>query len=192
MMKESMKHKRESGQDGFSYFDVIIAILVTSVGILAMTGALTANLIRAHGMTNQVFAKQMANSTLESVFAARDIAKTGALDGWDAVGNVGSNPVDGVPKGIFVAGWTPIRERTGTDGVFGTADDACAAGSTCPGETTTNNAVSGYERQIVITDISDASLGTAIRKRRVEVSIRYRVSGLVFQETLSSNIADYR
>jgi Tfp pilus assembly protein PilV len=192
MMKESKKQKRENGQCGFSYFDVIIAILVTSIGILAMTGALTANLIRAHGMTNQVFAKQMANSTIESVFAARDIAKTGALEGWDAVGNVGSNPVDGIPKGIFVTGWTPVREKTGTDGVFGTADDACAAGSTCPGATTTNPVVSGYERQIVITDISDSTFGTIIRKRRVDVIIRYNVSGLIFQETLSSNIADYR
>jgi Tfp pilus assembly protein PilV len=191
-MKESEKQKSEIGQRGFSYFDVIIAILVTSIGILAMTGALTTNLIRAHGMTNQVLAKQMANSTLESVFAARDIAKTGALEGWDAVGNVGSNLVDGVPKGIFLTGWRPVREKTGTDGVFGTADDACAAGSACPGETVSNSVVSGYERRIVITDISDSTFGSTIRKRRVDVTIRYTVSGLVFQETLSSNIADYR
>jgi Tfp pilus assembly protein PilV len=191
-MKESNKQTRKNEQGGFSYIDVIIAILVTSIGILAMTGALTANLIRAHGMTNQVMAKQMATSTLESVFAARDIAKTGALEGWDAVGNVGSNIVDGTPKGIFATDWTPIREKTGPDGVFGTADDACASGSTCPGASTTNQIIQGYERRIVITDIPDTTFGTTIRKRRVEVTIRYKVSGLVFEESLASNIADYR
>ena len=180
-----------NNEQGFSYIDVIMAIMITSIGVLAMTGALTTNLIRAHGMTSQVKAKQVASSTLESVFAARDIARSGGLEGWDAIGNVGSNPVLGVPKGVFLVGWNPVREKNGPDGVAGTADDACSATATCPGAIGLNPVLPGVERRIVITDMNDATFAT-IRKRNVEITVRFKVSNLVFEEKTTSIVADYR
>jgi Tfp pilus assembly protein PilV len=184
------------GEQGFSYIDVIIAIMICSIGILAMTSALTSNLIRAYGMTNQIAAKQVAISTLESVFSAREVEKPdsegGTLEGWNSVGNVGTNPVDGVPQGVFVAGWNPVREKNGPDGVAGTEDDACAAANTdCPGETVTNPVVKGIERRIVITDLPDATFNT-IRKRKVAITVRYKISNFMREESTTSLITDYQ
>lgn len=193
------KKNRNNGEEGFSLFDVIIAIMICSIGILAMTGALTANLIRANGMTKQIIAKQIAGSTLESVFSAREVRNTnvglgGSLEGWNVVGNVGSNPdVNGVAQGVFLTGWRPVRENNGRDGVAGTADDACAAAiPLCPGETAANPVISGgIERQIVITDINDPLI-SGIHKRRIDIFVRHKVSNLTFNETISSLIADYQ
>lgn len=184
------KVKKTKSENGFTYIDVMIAIVICMVGVLAMTGALTANLVRSHNMGNQAVSKQLATSTLESIFSARDIARAGGLEGWDSVGNVGSNIVDGTPKGIFLTGWRPVRTNGGADGVIGTADDACDAPGDCAGNT--NNPIQPkYERKITITDISNASF-SRIRKRRVDVEVRYKLQSTYFQEKLSSIIADYR
>jgi Tfp pilus assembly protein PilV len=195
-MKISNTTKNRTGEQGFSYVDVIIAIMICSIGILAMTAALTSNLIRAYGMTTQIAAKQVATSTLESVFSAREVQKPdsvgGFLEGWDSVGNVGTNPVDSVPQGVFLTGWNPVREKNGSDGVAGTIDDACAAANTdCPGQTTPNPIVKGLERRIVITDEADPTF-TTIRKRKVAITVRYRISNFLREETITSLITDYQ
>jgi Tfp pilus assembly protein PilV len=179
-----------TAENGFSYIDVMIALVICMVGVLAMSSALAANLIRLRTMENQVSAKQYANSAIESIFVARDIAKTGSVEGWDSVGNVGSNMVNGIPKGIFMTGWRPVREKSGADGVIGTTDDACDAPGICAGDAN-NPIVSGLERRITITDINSSSFNT-IRKRRIDVDVRYKLQSAYFQETLSSIIADYR
>lgn len=116
---------------GFSYIDAIIAIVILMVGILGATGALTANLLRSYESEKQIIAKQLALSTIESIFSARDISRKGSIEGWDSIGNVGQNVVNGVSKGVFLTDWRPVREDIGSDGVAGTADDACDAGASC-------------------------------------------------------------
>ena len=81
-----------SNEDGFSYIDVMIAIVIMLVGILALTSALTANLIRSYETDKRIIAKQIALSTIESIISARDIQRPGTIEGWDSVGNIGSNP----------------------------------------------------------------------------------------------------
>jgi type II secretory pathway pseudopilin PulG len=184
------KVNKKNSESGFSYIDVMIAIVICMVGVLAMTGALTANLVRSHNMGNQTAAKQLAASALESIFSARDIAVTGGLEGWDSVGNVGSNIVDGIPKGIFMTGWRPVRTNGGADGVIGTIDDSCNAPGNCAGNA--NNPVQlKFERKITITDIDNPDF-TRIRKRRIDVEVRYKLQNAYYQEKLSSIVADYR
>jgi type II secretory pathway pseudopilin PulG len=184
------KVNKITGESGFTYIDVMIAIVICMVGVLAMTGALTANLIRSHNMGDQATAKQLATSTLESIFSARDIARVGGLEGWDSIGNVGNNVVNEVPRGIFVNDWRPVRANGGADGVIGTADDACTGSGTCSGNA--NNPIQiKFERRIVITDI-DVAAFTRIRKRRIDVEVRYKLRNTYFQEKLSTIIADYR
>jgi type II secretory pathway pseudopilin PulG len=183
---------------GFSYIDVIIALVILFVGLLASTGALTANLVRSYETEKQVIAKQIALSTIESIFSARDIARDGAVDGWETVGNVGSNPVGGIPQGIFVNGLTPIREDMGWDGLAGTEDDACAADTVCqvPGRpSNTSNVIDGFRRRIVITDLPDPERPSpphAVARRRIDVTVRYQINQLEREQVVSTIISNYR
>lgn len=184
-------------EEGFSYIDVMIAIVIMLVGVLALASALTANLVRTYGNDKKIIAKQMALSTIESIISARDISRPGTIDGWDSIGNVGTNVVDGVAKGVFLNGWTPIREEFGWDGVAGTSDDGCPASSPCTvaGRPTNNSAViAGYQRKIVITDVQDAERPTppnAITRRRIDVTIRYESIGIFQDELVSTLITNY-
>src|SRR5690349_13567952 len=112
----------QKNEGGFSYIDVMIALVILMIGILASTAALTANLVRSFETEKQAVAKQVALSTIESIFSARDIAKPGAIAGWNSIGNVGSNPdQSGSPQGVFLDDFRPIRAGMGWDGVAGTA-----------------------------------------------------------------------
>jgi type II secretory pathway pseudopilin PulG len=189
---------QKNNEKGFSYIDVMIALVILMVGILASAAALTANIVRSIESEKQVIAKQIALSTIESIFSARDIARTGAVSGWGSVGNVGTNPdVNNVNQGIFLTGFTPIREDLGWDGVAGTIDDACPAGSPCQVSgrpDNTSGVIKGFERSVVITDLQDPERPTpphAIARRRIDVTVRYNVNQLQRQQTISTVITNY-
>ena len=192
-----MKRFCPKPEGGFSYIDVVIAIVILMVGILSMISALTANLIRLSETEKRIVAKQIALSTIESIISAKEISRPGVIEGWDAIGNVGTNPVDGVPKGIFLTGWRPIRAEMGWDGVAGTIDDACSGEGACAvsGRPANDSPVmSNFEREIIITDIPDPerpSPPNAISRRKIEVNIRYFVNQAVRRETVSTLVANY-
>ena len=191
-------YKQHSAESGFSYIDVMLGLVILLAGVLGATGALTANLLRSYESEKQIIAKQLALSTIESIFSARDIARPGAVDGWDSVGNEGNNIVGGVAKGVFLSGWRPVREDIGWDGVAGTIDDACNAGNPCQvtgRPDNTSNVINGFERQIVITDLPDPERPSPphnIARRRIDVTIRYYVNQLTRQQTVSTIIANYK
>lgn len=182
---------------GFSYIDVMIAIVILLVGVLALTSALATNLVRSYETDKRIIAKQMALSTIESIISARDISRPGTIEGWDSVGNIGTNPVEGVNKGIFFNGWTPIREESGWDGVAGTADDACPEGGPCTvsGRPPNNSpVVPGLFRRIVISDVQDPdrmSPPNPYTRRKIDVTIRYFISNVTRDETISTLITNY-
>ena len=183
---------------GFSYIDVMIALVILMVGILASTAALTANLVRSYETEKQVIAKQIALSSIESIFSARDIARPGAISGWESIGNIGSNPDSGgTPRGVFLSDFRPIRVNLGWDGVAGTIDDACAEGAPCQVSgrpDNTSEVINGYERRIVITDLQDSDRPTPphpISRRRIDVTVRYWVNQLRREQTVSTIIANY-
>lgn len=189
---------QKNNERGFSYIDVMIALVILMVGILASTAALTANLVRSYETEKQVVAKQVALSTIESIFSARDIARPGAISGWETIGNVGSNPdSSGTPRGVFISDFRPIRADLGWDGVAGTVDDACAAGSACQvsGRPDNNSEVmDGFERRIVITDLQDSERPSPphpIARRRIDITVRYWVKQIRREQTVSTIIANY-
>ncbi|HNQ14266.1 MAG TPA: hypothetical protein PKM58_01800 [Pyrinomonadaceae bacterium] len=190
--------KPQRNEDGFSYIDVIFALVILLVGLLASASALTANLLRSYESEKQVIAKQIALSTIESIFSARDLARDGALSGWETIGNEGSNPVDGVPQGIFVNGLSPVREDMGSDGLAGTADDACPGDQPCtvPGHATNDSPlVTGFRRQVVITDLPDPERPSpphAIARRRIDVTVRYQINQLEREQVVSTIISNYQ
>ncbi len=177
-----------SSEKGFSYIDVMIALVILMIGVLAMLAAVSWSLVQANGHEQQVQAKQIATSTMESIMSVKE---TDPLRlGWPAVGNVGSNPdpASGVNQGIFVTGFQPVRVDAGADQVIGTADDS---GTT----------VSQMQRRIIITDICDpdrpspvicSPAGTLpVRMRAVEVTVRYNIGGLQRDETIRTVLTDY-
>jgi type II secretory pathway pseudopilin PulG len=174
----------KSNQEGFSYIDVLIGITILLVGVLALAAAVTASVIRAREGEQQLNAKNLASSTMESIFSARDINTLG----WDAIGNKGSNLVNGVAKGVFLVGPQPVLPDDGVDNVVGTDDD-------------TGTALVNFSRQITITDVCDPERPSAncptpgtnpVMIRQVDVTIFYRVGkNLQRQEKATTVITNY-
>lgn len=172
-------------EQGFSYIDVMIAIVILMVGILALMSGMSASVLQAKGQEQQMIAKQTAASTMESIMSVKETDP--ARLGWPAVGNIGSNVIDGVARGVFVNGMQNVRPNAGADEVLGTADDS-------------GTPMTALQRQIIITDICDPERpsyncptpGTsAVRMRRVQVIVRYFVGALARQEQLTTVLTDY-
>ncbi|MGQ0543569.1 MAG: type IV pilus modification PilV family protein [Blastocatellia bacterium] len=191
-----MLNKRSS-ESGFSYIDVMIAIVIMMVGILAMLSALTANLVRSLESEKRVTAKQMALSTIESIISAKEIERAGVVDGWDSVRNTMVTVPVGETNGIFLPGVHPVREEMGWDGVAGTIDDACPATGPCVVSGRPNNTspvILGYQREIVITDIDDPERPFPtypIARRRIDVNITYFVNDAARRESASTIVSKY-
>lgn len=185
--------RENANQAGFSYIDVMIAIVILLVGILSMLSALTANIVRSVEAEKMVVAKQLALSTIESIISAKEIRRPGVIDGWDSLRNTTAIPAGG----IFLPGSNPVRENMGWDGVAGTIDDACPAGGHCmvTGRPVNDSpVVNGYMREIVITDVADPERPSPphrIRRRRIDVHIDYFVSQAPRRETASTIVTAY-
>lgn len=168
-------------QSGSTLAEVVISIVILTVGLLGALSAMTYSLLYAQEAEKKTRAKEIAGSIVENIFAIRDLKSQEnlAIDGWDAiqVKQTGNN-------GIFSSGWFPVREEPGSDGIYGTNDDSCAAGATCSAPTL----VSGYERSIIIKELTENGV---VRKKRIEVSVRYRATNRALrQETISTIIAN--
>jgi len=189
--------KRISKQDGFSYVDVMIAIVIMLVGVLALVGALAANVIRSLESEKRTIGKQLALSTIESIIAAKDIQRPGVVDGWDSMRNVLGTVPAGEINGIFVTGYRPVRVEEGWDGVYGTVDDACLGAGPCivSGRPTNSSAlVEGFQREIVISDIADPERPSPphkITRRRIDVTIKYFVNQATRTVTESTILTNY-
>lgn len=158
---------------GFSYIDVMIAMMILLVGCLALAAAVVAAVVQSRGGQQQLAAKQYAVSSLESILAAREpqvVSAPGATPApsalpfivWSRFGMSGSAQV---PAGIFVAGKRDITPERGADNIIGTIDDTGAA-------------IPNFKRQITIENTADGG-GDA---RLVTVMIFYTVGGGIERE----------
>ena len=171
---------------GFSYIDVMIAVMVLMIGILALLSAISGAVLQARTHEQQLLAKQVATSVMESIMSVKETDADRL--GWDAVGNVGANPdASGVARGIFAVGFQPAYSDPGPDEVLGTSDD-------------TGTQVSGVQRRVVITDVCDQERPSyncspagerAVKFRSVTVSVTYFVGGLQRQENVATVLTDY-
>jgi type II secretory pathway pseudopilin PulG len=188
---------KASSQHGFSYIDVMIAIVIMLVGVLALAGALAANVVRSQESEKRIMAKQLALSTIESIISAKEIERLGVVDGWDSIRNVQTSLPAGEINGIFVTGYNPVRTEEGWDGVFGTVDDACAGSGSCAVSgrpTNTSALLQGFQREIVITDVADPerpSPPNPVTRRRIDVNIKYFVNQATRNATASTIITNY-
>lgn len=181
------KHAQQrSGQEGFSYIDTMIALVILMIGILGYMAALSAGVIMTRGQQTQLTARHIAATTLESIMSAKE---TDPLRlGWLAVGNVGSNPdASGTNRGVFVVGNHQVRSGAGPDEVMGTADD-------------NGDPVAGFTRTITITDICDPDRPSyncptpddwPVKMRKVVVEINYFANSLEKTERVVTILTDY-
>lgn len=183
---------RKENEKGFSLIETVVAIVILTVGVLAVLGAISFSWRLIQESEKATFSKEHARSTMETIFSVRDFQlfdETGTVPvyNWNSI----QMKKAGTP-GIFLEGWNPIRENPGTDGIYGTADDACPAPGNCTvgAYTNSSNVVPNYEQKIEITDINQNGL---VNKRYIVISIRYMVGSqtrMVTESTILANFGD--
>ena len=162
---------------GFSLMEVLIAMLVLTVGVLSLLGVIALGVQTVAASSPMLIAREKAREAIESVHAARD---TGEL-AWSRIYNV----ADG---GVFLAGMRDLR-LPGVDGLVNTADDAIQPIEFLrhPGaDGVLNNSddiitrldSASFQREIVITTLNqDGTTTLNPNLRRIIVNVRYRVLG---------------
>jgi type IV pilus modification protein PilV len=117
--------RRRPAQHGFSLIEVMISMVILTIGLLAMLA--TIGVTMAANVTSQedLIARQVASEAMESIFNARNTSQLN----FAAIANTTA-----APPGIFLAGPQALK-CAGPDGILDTADDvACltASGAVCP------------------------------------------------------------
>ena len=175
-----------NSQAGFTYVDVMIAMVILLVGVLALMSAISAAILQSRGQERQLTAKQIATSTMESIMSVKETDPV--RFGWKAVGNVGTNPdANGINQGVFLNGEQAVLADPGVDEVIGTGDDSGAQ-------------VGGFTREIVIRDQCDPERPSAncavpgdlpVRIRTVEVRVNFYIGAIRQQERIATVLTDY-
>lgn len=110
-------------QEGFTLIEVLIAIAVMSVGLLAVVASIATAIATTQSAQEDLVARHKALEALESIYTARNSQQVA----FSAINNTASG-------GIFLSGAQPLL-CAGPDGLVGTADDipcTTSGGVTCP------------------------------------------------------------
>jgi type II secretory pathway pseudopilin PulG len=185
-----MRRLRRAGatkrQQGFALLEVLIAIVVLMIGLLAVL----ATFAMAVGNTTSVqldsIARQKAAEAMESIYTARQTSQIT----FDNIQNTGTG------TGIFLPGFTPMTDP-GPDGLDGTADDVASANIRLPGQSgvITNTSppdvlvnLNNFTRQIQIANVPGNP-----NVRQITVTVRYPVpQGWFKTYQVQSLISSYR
>ena len=124
MKKTKFKRTGTRNSDsGFTLLEVMIAIVVMSVGLLAVIASLATAVAATQSSQEDLIARQKALEAMESIYTARNSQQIP----FSAVANVSNG-------GIFLNGAQTMK-CAGPDGLVNTGDDvSCttSAGATCP------------------------------------------------------------
>lgn len=194
-MIASRKHKAERG---FTIIEVMISIVILSVGILTVVAAFATAVASTENAQQNLIARQKALEALESIFTARNTQQIT----FSQIANIPSG-------GIFVSGATPLWSA-GNDGLISTADDlpfatqgVCPAGSECitlPGPDgilgTADDvpmSLANFTRQIQINPILQADGSINPNLKQVVVTVSYITSSVVPRSySVTALISAYR
>jgi prepilin-type N-terminal cleavage/methylation domain-containing protein len=180
--RERMRQRaRQSPQAGFTLIETMIAMIVLTIGILALEAMLGTGLAYMKTSQYDYIAQQKAAEAVESVFEARDIGQAT----WSTICNVGSGVCS---SGVFLTGNMPLC-GAGADGIIGTADDfngtACAGGPLAAPDAilvpnTSGNLnppvslpLSTFTRSIAISSVTNGAGQTISNLRQITVTINY-------------------
>lgn len=106
---------------GFTILEVMIAIVILSIGIMTVVAAFATAVANTENAQQNLVARQKALEALESIFTARNTQQ------------ITFSQIANIPAGgIFVSGAVPLWSA-GNDGLVNTADDApFPAQGVCP------------------------------------------------------------
>ncbi len=156
-------------ESGFSLLEMVVSMVILSVGLLAVASAIGYALMasnRGRGVTNS---KMLIVSALEQMETLRN---TGQLNFQE----ISNTQVAGSTFRGFPSGFRDVSTVPGNDGVFGTADDL----STAPGNDgkygTTDDVIDpsrarpNVTRQILISELNPLL-------KKIRVTLRYGPNG---------------
>ena len=174
---------RRGPEAGFSMLEMVVAILILSIGLLAVASAIGYALMvsnRGRGVTNS---KMLVVSMLEQMETLRD---TGQLH----FNEISNSQVTGSTFTGFPNTFQPVSRTPGPDGVFGTADDLRNAGPNgtygdSDDFTDPTLARPGFTRRVIIT-----TLPTNDYLKKIEVTLRNTNNGKVQELVCSSYLND--
>ncbi|MBL8192986.1 MAG: prepilin-type N-terminal cleavage/methylation domain-containing protein, partial [Blastocatellia bacterium] len=71
----------KTNQKGFSLIEVLIAIVIITIGLVALSGALVVGVTLPQRSRQQSIAKQLANNIMDTIITAKESVKPG-FDGF--------------------------------------------------------------------------------------------------------------
>jgi prepilin-type N-terminal cleavage/methylation domain-containing protein len=154
MLNNTLKKNIKNKQSGFTLIEMVIAILVLTIGLIGTAAAITYSLQFTTLSRNVSEAKQVIVGSIEEIESLRNSRR---LD-FKQIANVGNVNNDNVPTVFngFSVGFRDVSINPGSDGVHGTNDDP----------TNPNLIRQGFRRQITITNLSDTL-------KKIEVKVQY-------------------
>ncbi len=180
---------------GFSLIEVMIAMVVLTIGIFGLLSVLSYAMAATHSSQEDMIAKQLASEMMENVFTARNSAQLV----WLQIQNQGAGTV---PDGIFLTGLQPINQTPaagnnaglmntpeylasapkiltmpGPDGILGTADDVAVP-------------LTNFKRSIAIATVP----GSSDQLRTITINVQYVVPPMHVTKnyTLQGYISQFR
>jgi prepilin-type N-terminal cleavage/methylation domain-containing protein len=190
---DTLQAKKHGRQQGFTLLETLISMVVLTVGLVALLGVVGMAMTATQTSQQDMIAKKLAQEAVESIYTARNTANVT----WSQILNTGSG-------GIFVPGFLPINQ-SGTDGIFGTADDSLAGGQilTLAGPDgiygtadDVNVGLTNFTRSVTITTVANpATPGIPYSNlRQLTITIQYSTPQfrLPKQYVLTSYISQYR
>lgn len=173
LVKRAQKNL-QTNENGFTLLEVVVAILILTIGLIGTATAITYALQFSTLSKNLTSAKLVIVSSIEEIESLRNTQQLG----YKQIENVGK--VDNTDSPNFFTGFTtgfqPISTNPGPDGVNGTDDDLKDPGAdkiygTADDFINQTLARGGYSRQIQITNLAGS---TTLKK--IEIKVRYPAS----------------
>jgi type IV pilus modification protein PilV len=125
MTQENKSVRKHATERGFTLLEVMIAIVVMTIGLLAVMASFATAISATASAQEDLIARHKALDAMESIYTARNSQQVP----FASINNIANG-------GIFLSGAQSLR-CAGPDGIVGTADDVdCTApdtGVACPG-----------------------------------------------------------
>lgn len=168
-MRRCQRFTRARSKDGFSLLEVLIAMSVLAIGLLALLGLFAIGVGAVQHAQEDLIAKQKAREVLEGIYTARNDSSVS----WNQIQNVSAG-------GIFEDGFQDML-TAGPDGIVGTGDDGGI-------ETINGVPLTNFQRQI---EIGPVPGNTDPNLRQVTVTIRCYTTGAPRDYAVSGYISKF-
>lgn len=174
-LNRDKKVSENKGEQGFTMIEVIVAIMILTIGLIGTAAALTFALEFGAISKNVSNGKLVIVSSIEEIESLRN-SHSLEFKQIENVGNVDNTNVEN-NFGGFSTGFQPVSLNPGPDGVNGTDDDLVNPGpdgSFGTGDDYVDPGLirSGYTRQITITNLPGS-----VTIKKIEVRVRYVGAG---------------